>query len=48
MDKTAIIVSAMIGSLGVLGALLGFIAEGAATYVSTLLSSLFRSYRFHP
>jgi 4-hydroxybenzoate polyprenyltransferase len=37
MGKTVIIVSAVVGSLGVLSALLGFIAEGANPYVSTLL-----------
>ncbi|CAN6350904.1 unnamed protein product [Urochloa humidicola] len=31
MDKTAIILSAIVGSLGLLGAILGFAAEGANT-----------------
>jgi hypothetical protein len=30
MDKTAIIVSAIVGSLGLLSAIMGFAAEGAS------------------
>jgi hypothetical protein len=36
MDKTTIIVSAVVGSLGLLSAILGFSAEGTKITVSTL------------
>jgi hypothetical protein len=36
MDKTVIIVSAVLGSLGVLSAILGFSAEGTKLNVSSL------------
>jgi hypothetical protein len=40
MDKTVIIVPAVVGFLGVLSALLGFIAEGANPYVSIRTTTL--------
>lgn len=36
MDKTTIIVSAVVGSLGLLSAILGFSAEGTKIIVSIL------------
>ncbi|KAF0925606.1 hypothetical protein E2562_017190 [Oryza meyeriana var. granulata] len=36
MDKTVVIVSAIVGSLGVLSAILGFSAEGTKITASTL------------
>jgi hypothetical protein len=43
MDKTAIIVTSVVGSLGVLSAIFGFSAEGTKLTVSTMNTTL----KFH-